>query len=91
MIKVLKSILVVCPIILSILLGINIYKHFNLQNKFNNIINKTKDYELKIKDNFNKQKELNNELNPLKEKQKDKLWTLDRWEKWKKEIEEIIN
>ena len=40
MIKYLKTILIVCPIILTILLGINIYKYYSYQKDNNSIIEK---------------------------------------------------
>ncbi len=91
MIKFLKQILIVCPIILTILLAINIYKYNNYKNTNQNHIDNTNNLELKINDNTNKIENLNDELTSLKEEEKDKIWEYERWIKWNKEMLEKIN
>lgn len=91
MIKYLKYILIVCPIILSILLVVNIYKYTNNKIKNNSLLENTKNYELKITENNTKQEQLEKELTLLKEEKEDKIWELNRWIKWNKEIKEKMN
>ena len=89
--KYLKHILIICPIILSLLLAVNIYKYTVYNNKYNNIIDSTNNYDNQINDNNSKKEQLNNELSSLKEEKKAKIEEYDRWVKWKKEIEEKIS
>ena len=89
--KKLNFLLIIFPIILTILLGINIYKYLDSKNKNEDIINNTQDYNLKIQENNNKLEELTNEINSLKEEKKDKLWEYERWLKWDQEIKAKIN
>ena len=91
MIKFLKSILLVLPIILTILLGINIYKYYTYQEENNIIIENTNNINNQINDNKNKIDSLNKELTSLKEEKKEEIWKYDRWIKWNKEIKEKIN
>lgn len=91
MIKTVKYILIICPIILSILLTINIYKYISLTKQNKDIIENNSIYEEKVQ-NLNTEKDtINTELNNLKEKYKDKIWEYDRWIKWNQEIKEKIN
>ena len=90
MIKYLKTILIVCTIILTILLGINIYKHFSYQQENKNIIENTNNIKNKIIENTTKIENLNKELNSLKEEKKEELWKYNRWIKWNQEILEKI-
>ena len=89
--KYIKYILIICPIILSILLTINIYKYINIKNNNTNIIENTNIFKNNFNKNINKQEELQKELNKLKENNKDKIIELNRWIKWNKEIQEKIN
>lgn len=91
MIKKIKYILIICPIILTILLGVNIYKYNKANNNNQNIIEKNNNLELKIKENNTKKEELIKELAILKEDKKDKIWEYERWIKWNKEIIDMIN
>ena len=91
MIKYLKYILIIFPIILVILLGINIYKYNTYKNNNHAIIKNTNSYEEKIKDYTYKLESLNKELTSLKEEKKDKIWEYERWIKWNKEMLEKIN
>ena len=91
MIKFLKSILLVLPIILTILLGINIYKYYTYTEENNTIIENTNNTNNLINDNKNKIDSLNKELTSLKEEKKEEIWKYDRWIKWNKEIQEKIN
>lgn len=91
MIKYLKYILIVCPIILSILLGINIYKNIKLLKENNKIIENTNNFEKQIIDNNKKKEEQLNILSSLKESKKTQIEEYERWIKWKKAIEEKIN
>jgi uncharacterized protein YxeA len=90
MIKYLKTILIVCPIILTILLGINIYKYYSYQKDNNSIIKNTNNIKKQIIENTNKIDELNKELTSLKEEKKEELWKYNRWLKWNQEILEKI-
>ena len=89
--KIIKSILIVCPIILTILLGINIYKYVSYKENNQTLIENTNNYESKTNENTIKKENLNNELSSLKEEKKDKLWEYERWIKWNKEMLEKIN
>ena len=89
--KYLKYILIICPIILSLLLGINIYKYIISKQEYKNIIETTNNYENKIKDNNSKKENLNNELSSLKEEKKSKIEEYEKWVKWTKDINEKIN
>ena len=89
--KIIKSILIVCPIILTILLGINIYKYITYKENNKNLIENTNNYNSKTNENTIKTENLNIELSSLKEEKKDKLWEYERWIKWQKEIIEKIN
>lgn len=89
--KILKSILIVIPIILTILLGINIYKYITYKENNKTLIDNTNNFEFKINDNTIKEENLNNELSSLKEERKEKLWEYERWIKWNQEMLEKIN
>lgn len=89
--KIIKYILIICPIILIIILGINIYKYITYKENIQTINKNTDNYILKINDNNIKKENLNNELNSLKEEKKDKLLKYERYIKWNKEILEKIN
>lgn len=91
MIKIIKYILVICPIILSILLVVNITKYNEAKSNNKSIIESTNNYEVKINDNITKKEELKKEVLSLQEENKDKIWQYDRWIKWNKEIKEKIN
>jgi len=91
MIKKLNYILIICPIILSILLIINIIKYNNYQTKNQNIINSNNNYQEKITKDNQKKEQLTNKINNLKEEKKDKIWEYDRWIKWNQEIISKIN
>jgi len=88
--KILKSILIVIPIILTILLGINIYKYITYKENNKTLIDNTNNFEFKINDNTIKEENLNNELSSLKEERKEKLWEYERWIKWNQEMLEKI-
>ena len=90
MIKYLKTILIVCPIILTILLGINIYKYYSYQKDNNNIIENTNNIKNQILENTTKIENLNKELTDLSEEKKEELWKYNRWLKWNQEIQEKI-
>ena len=89
--KIIKYLLVICPIILSILLVVNITKYQSAITNNKSIIESTNNYELQINNNITKKEELEKEISSLKEKNKDKIWQYDRWIKWNKEIKEKIN
>lgn len=91
MMKFIKILLIVCPLILLVLLGQNIYTYLFYKNNNQEIIENTNNYEAKIKDNTIKNNNLNNELNTLKEENSEKIWDYERWIKWKSEILEKIN
>lgn len=89
--KIVKYILIICPIILSLLLGINIYKYISSKNQNENLIDKSNTYELKNQDNLTKKEKLEQELTSLKEKNKDKIERYEKWIKWNEEMQEKIN
>lgn len=91
MIKSLKYSLIGIPFILTILLGVNIYKYYSYKNNNQKVINITNNYSEKINENHNKQDELNKELTTLKDEKKDKIWEYERWVKWNQKILELIN
>jgi len=88
--KTLKYILISVPCVLTILLGINIYKYISYQNNNELTIENTNNYNEKISDNNNKLESLNDELTSLKEEKEDKIWEYERWIKWNKEMLELI-
>lgn len=91
MMKFFKYFLVILPILLISLLGINIYKYYTYKNENQSIIENTNDIELKINDDITKKDNLNNELISLKKEKEDKIWEYERWIKWNKEILDMIN
>ena len=91
MIKKLKYLLIIIPIILSINLILNIYKYNNTLKQNQDIIKNNNSYQEKT-NKYNKDKEqLIIELNNLKEEKKEKIWENERWIKWNQEIKEKIN
>jgi len=91
MIKKLKYLLIIIPIILSINLILNIYKYNNTLKQNQDIIKNNNSYQEKT-NKYNKDKEqLIIELNNLKEEKKEKIWEHERWIKWNQEIKEKIN
>lgn len=91
MIKKIKYLLIIFPIILSILLVVNICKYQNTKNNLNKLNTNISNYQEKIKVNNQKKEKLITELNNLKEEKKDKIWEYDRWIKWNQEIKEKIS
>ena len=89
--KYLKYIIIICPLILSILLVINIYKYTNIKNNNLSILESINNLKTNLKNNTNKNKELQKELDNLKEENKDKIQELNKWIKWNKEIKEKMN
>lgn len=90
MMKYLKYTLICVPCVLTILLGVNIYKYFSYQNNNEIIIENTNNYSKQINEYNNKKEELNQELTTLKEENKDKIWEYERWVKWNQEMLEKI-
>lgn len=91
MIKKLKYLLIVIPLILSITLIINISKYIHYKKEYTNLFNQISDYKNKEKNNQEKINNLTTEINNLKENKKDKIWEYDRWTKWNQEINSKIN
>lgn len=89
--KYIKYILIGCPIILTILLGINIYKYTSYKINNEEIIKSTNNYNQKITENNKKQQQLNKELTDLKKEKEDKIWEYERWIKWNEEMLKKIN
>jgi len=91
MIKKLKYILIIFPIILSILLIINISKYQKTKTKLNNLNTNISTYQNKINEINTKEQTLSNELNKLNEQNNDKILEYHKWIQWKKEILSKIN
>ena len=89
--KILKYILIICSIVLTILLGINIYKNYSYKNNNNVIIEKTNNINTKIYENNTNKEKIEQEISTLKNNNKDKVWELEKWQKWNEEIKEMIN
>ena len=91
MIKKVKYLLIIFPIILSILLTINIFNYNNYKNKIKDTIENNNNYLEKINENDKQKEKLEINLFNLKEEKKDKIWEYDRWTKWNQEITEKID
>jgi len=91
MIKKLKYLLLIFPIILSICLVINISKYQKTKNNLKNINTNISTYQNKTNESKQQKEKLLTELNNLKEQNKDKILEYDRWIKWNQEINSKIN
>ena len=89
--KILKKIYIICPIILALTLIISIYKYYNKQIEYNNLLKETSNYNLQIKEIETKKEQFELTLSSLKEQQQDKIKEYERWIKWKEEIDAKIN
>lgn len=89
--KILKIIYIICPIILSIVLALNIYKYYNNKQAYNSLIKNNDNYNNQIKEIETRKQQFEATLSSLKEEQKDKIKEYERWKKWEKEIQEKMN
>lgn len=91
MIKKLKYLLIIFPIILSILLLINITKYQKNKDTLKTLNTNISTYQNKINKTKSKEEELNTELNNLREQNNDKIMEYDKWIQWNQEILSKIN
>ena len=89
--KILKYIYIICPIILSITLILNIYKYYNKQQEYNNLKETNNNYNIQIKEIETQKEQFESTLSSLKEQQKDKINEYERWIKWNEEIKQKLN
>lgn len=91
MIKKLKYLLIIFPIILSIFLVINISKYQKNKDTLKTLNTNISTYQNKINQNKTKEEELNTDLNNLKEQNNDKIMEYNKWIQWNQEISSKIN
>lgn len=91
MIKKLKYLLIIFPIILSIFLIFNISKYQKNKNNLKILNTNISSYQNKINEKQIKENQLTNELNNLKEQNNDKILEYNRWIQWNQEIISKIN
>ena len=91
MIKKLKYLLTIFPIILSIFLVINISKYQKNKDTLKTLNTNISSYQNKINETKLKEEELNTEINNLKEQNNDKIIEYNKWIQWNQEISSKIN
>ena len=91
MIKKLKYLLIIFPIILSIFLVINISKYQKNKDTLKTLNTNISSYQNKINETKLKEEELNTEINNLKEQNNDKIIEYNKWIQWNQEISSKIN
>ena len=86
--KYIKICLIIIPILLTILLGKNIYDYFENKKISQEKLESINNYDNKLNDDLTKYSNLNTELETLKEVNKEKIMEYERWIKWNNEIVE---
>ena len=86
--KYIKICLIIIPILLTILLGKNIYDYFENKKISQEKLESINNYDNKLNDGLTKYSNLNTELETLKEVNKEKIMEYERWIKWNNEIVE---
>lgn len=86
--KYIKICLIIIPILLTILLGKNIYDYFENKKISQEKLESINNYDKKLNDDLTKYSNLNTELETLKEVNKEKIIEYERWIKWNNEIVE---
>ena len=86
--KYIKICLIIIPILLTILLGKNIYDYFENKKINQEKLESINNYDNKLNDDLTKYSNLNTELETLKEVNKEKIMEYERWIKWNNEIVE---
>lgn len=84
--KYIKICLIIIPILLTILLGKNIYDYFENKKINQEKLESINNYDNKLNDDLTKYSNLNTELETLKEVNKEKIMEYERWIKWNNEI-----
>lgn len=86
--KYIKICLIIIPILLTILLGKNIYDYFENKKISQEKLESINNYDNKLNSDLTKYSNLNTELETLKEVNKEKIMEYERWIKWNNEIVE---